>query len=351
MPPLPAPNATVVWSANTAWVLTRAANAVLDAVPRWRALAGWVAVAACCSLPIGFLVLTWGPIGAAIWTAPIVLSIFLAWRRRPSRFDRQFARISRELPPGTVQMIRFGPDACDVRHDDYQQARIRYADVTELRVTPSIVVLMRDGDDEAHVYPRELFPDSAIHAIKAVAPALGGHPEAARQSIFPALPPCPPLDEPTGVLVIDETTAAWWARARRRIRMRSMTKTLLLCALPYLLLLWLVRGRTEVLVTCAVLALLWLTLAMRLWRQSRTHRAVLASSYPPGTSISIRLGPDSFDLQIGSDRGRFDYSTFRRLKVSHGLVLLDGTVHNTLPEKLFAPGVPDYLGSYANHSA
>lgn len=98
-------------------------------------------------------------IAAAVVAA--TLGAEIGWTARYIRFGARVFGLG--MPPGTTFASRFGPGACDIDAGDFR-LRFGYNEIPEPRVQEDVVLLGTGRD--AHVYPRALFPDSALEYIR-----------------------------------------------------------------------------------------------------------------------------------------------------------------------------------------
>ncbi|MGV9413753.1 hypothetical protein ACWDOP_27965 [Nocardia sp. NPDC003693] len=331
MPFLLDPDAVFVARASTPELLAAAGIAYSSG-----RLARWSTGAAILTVVCLFLASLWGTIGAGIGVAVCAL----LWLRMPGR-KRRLARSEAFWQTlsgaGTVMATRFGPESFDVQIGDGHHRRVRYADITRLRVDERTVLFTQD--DLLHAYPRELFPQDVIDLLAVVADGVPDQATLPR----PPLPPIPPLERPTATFVVRPGTALRIAERLERQRTQGLRTLLLVVAVPYLPLLWYLRGWTALGIAAAVLVLLVPARMLHARYTVRRVTAELERDMPPGTRMATRFGPDAFDIHIGPRRTRFRYDWLTNVAVLDGVVRIDSTLWQSYPRELFPPRALAYL--------
>ncbi|MGW4244608.1 hypothetical protein [Nocardia sp. NPDC004722] len=343
---LPLENPTVIFISSTESNDAIAADAVALHTPPLRQ-SGWIIKMIVLGVPtVGWIYFTWGVIGGSIWVLLLVWLLARAIRRGRGDVERARAAYSASMPPGTVQSIRFDSDAFELQTGEGHHLRVRYQHITALRVGSKAVVVGIAKRPRSQVYPRELFPDHAIEAIRNIAPALNGGPVPATH---PPLPPTAPLTDPTAVFIMKEGTARRLARARRRDNTNGYLMLALVFGTPYLAALALIRSHEAFWRT--VLALVAFSIVVAITRTFTARKFATAKTFhmPPGTRLSTRFGPDAFDINLGNERDRIPYDHLTPIRIRHGAVLLGQRNPLILPLELFPPHTLDYMRAYNKH--
>ncbi len=151
------------------------------------------------------------------------------------------------------------------------------------------------------------------------------------------------MEQPDVVLVgKPEFAGLLIAIVRRRARMHGRLVGLAAAvSLALMVVLWVSHYDALAMAVTAAAAFMVFLQWMGVGPLARTHRAVIPLD---GQSMTIRFGPDAFDLQGPGDRVRFPHSRFRAILVEPEVIAL--RMRNTLitfPRELFPDTAIDYL--------
>lgn len=167
--------------------------------------------------------------------------------------------------------------------------------------------------------------------------------EPGRGREFGALPPIPAMEQPDAVLVgTSESAELLKAIVRRRARKRRQRVGSVYSVAIIVLIALAVLGRFEIAIALiAVIACLGLLHWLRVRPLVRSDLAVIA---PAERTLSIRFGPEAFDLQDHDRRVRFPYSGFRAITVeSDSITLRMRSIDLAFPRNLFPDNAIDVL--------
>ncbi|WP_460721990.1 YcxB family protein [Nocardia heshunensis] len=316
-----APHATFVVGEDTAHLLSGAVvQRAFNNPKRWITFgAVWGAITVA-------LVWFWG-LGAIVLTGFIAtMTLLLQMVQRGKKAWKQAEQLAAASPPGTVITSRFGPDAVELVS---ARGAIRYHYTLIKRIytdRPGVIVIHHGAFYLAHA--RELFPDWAIAMIQHK-----GRNTAATD--LPALPPIPPVENPTSVFVPTADTARTLATAYRWQKLRSTIPILALSLLPYLVIGALPPMRPALIIglciTAAFAGLQALSIALT-WRDvDESYR----TGFPAGHPVSTHFGDNELEIQTANFRARIPYSKFRSLQPRGTTILLRTTAHSAYPRELF----------------
>ncbi|RDI65739.1 hypothetical protein [Nocardia pseudobrasiliensis] len=168
-------------------------------------------------------------------------------------------------------------------------------------------------------------------------------PNPAQTRRFGPLSAIPAMEQPDVALVgKPEYAELLMTTVRRRARIHGRLVGLA-AAIPLVLMvvLWVLHQDAIAMAVTAVAAFVVFLRWMGIGPLARTYRAVIPLD---GQSMTIRFGPDAFDLQGPGDRVRFPHSRFRAIQVEPETITL--RMRNTLitfPRELFPDTAIDYL--------
>ncbi|MFF3227222.1 hypothetical protein ACFYV7_30805 [Nocardia suismassiliense] len=196
---------------------------------------------------------------------------------------------------------------------------------------------MRDQDDE---------PSYGAAGLEAAAystsdgNSTAGQPNSARAQEFGTLPPIPAMERPDAVLKgTSEYAELLKAIVRRRARKQRRLIGLTYSVAIVLIIALMVLRQYEIAI--AMIAFLTFLHQLRMGPLARSYQAIIPLEEQ---TLTIRFGPEAFELQGTDRRVRFPHNRFRAITVESDSITL--RMRNTeldFPRKLFPDTAIDYL--------